>query len=263
MSQGIPPGYVLPTPQRAKLVGTLNIVFASLVLVYIVFQIAMLFFAPAIVQMSGDMVKQAQVKADQQRKDQLEELRQQAAAAKTAEEKSQIEVRLHALEKSPQVTMPDMSKVTDMMKAPAFQAYVWSDLISGLVLNVAMLISGIGLLRLKEWGRMMALWIFGLKIVRLCALTLLTIIIIIPITSRMASEMMAGMAQSGAGAPPTAMFGDLARLQAALGSVQAVLGAAFGSIWPIVGIVLLTRRGTRAACQAAVAKPVLTDQGLS
>ncbi len=148
MSQGIPPGYVLPTPQRAKLVGTLNIVFAALLLVYILFQIAMIFASPVLMQMSGDVLKQAQAKADEQRKAELEALKQEAAQAKTAEEKAQIELRRSTLEKTPQVTMPDMSKVTDMMKAPAYQAYVWTDMVSGLVLNVAMLISGIGLLGL-------------------------------------------------------------------------------------------------------------------
>jgi len=159
--------------------------------------------------------------------------------------------------------MPDMSKVTDMMKAPGYQAYIWTDMISGLVLNLAMLISGISLLGLKEAGRRMALWTFGLKIVRLCTMALLMIIIIIPITSRMSSEMMTEMTKGGAGMPPTAVFGDMGKLQAALGSVQAVLGAVFGSIWPIIGIVLLTRPGTRAACQATVAKTPLPDQGLS
>jgi len=263
MSQGIPPGYVLPTPQRAKLVGTLNIVFASLLLVYILFQIAMLFFTPAIMQMTGGIIKQAQAKAEEQRKAELDALKQEAAQAKTAEEKTQIEQRRSTLEKTPQVTMPDIKVVTDMMKAPGYQAYIWSDMISGLVLNVAMLISGIGLLQLKEPGRKLALWTFGLKIVRLCVLALLMIIIVIPITSRVTSEMLAGMAKSGAGAPPTAVFGDMAKFQAAIGSVQAVLGAAFGSIWPIIGMVLLTRRGTRAACQASLAKPPLVDQGLS
>src|SRR5271166_1282338 len=180
MSQGIPPGYVLPTPQRAKLVGTLNIVFASLLLVYILFQIAILFFTPAIMQMLGDVIKQAQAKTEQARKDNLEKLKQLAALAKTAEEKAEIEQQRSALEKTPPVTMPDMSKVTDMMKTPAYQAYIWSDMISGLLLNVAMLISGIGLLQLKESGRRMALWTFGLKIFRLCALALLMIIIVIP-----------------------------------------------------------------------------------
>src|SRR3954471_23343363 len=94
MSQGTPSGYVLPTPQRAKLVGTLNIVFASMLLLYILSQIAMTFFTPALLEMSGDMMKQAQSKVDQQRKDQQAELRKEAAEAKTAEEKKEVEQRL-------------------------------------------------------------------------------------------------------------------------------------------------------------------------
>jgi Sec-independent protein translocase protein TatA len=91
-------------------------------LVCIVFQIAMLLFTPMLMQMLGDAVKQIQAKADQQRKDQLEALKQEAAQAKTAEEKSQIEQRQGALKVTPQVAMPDMSKMADMMKTPAFQA---------------------------------------------------------------------------------------------------------------------------------------------
>src|SRR5271166_2922099 len=116
MSQGIPPGYVLPTPQRAKLVGTLNIVFASLLLIYILFQIAMIFATPAIMQMSGDVLKQTQAKTEQARKENIEKLKQLADQAKTAEEKAQLEQQRSALERTPQVTMPDMNKVTDMMK---------------------------------------------------------------------------------------------------------------------------------------------------
>jgi hypothetical protein len=265
MSQGIPPGYVLPTPQRAKLVGTLNIVLASLLLLYILFQISMLLLMPMIMRMSGDMVKQAQEKVEQKRKDQLAELKKRAAEAKTDEEKAQIEQHLTALERSPSVSMPNMNVVTDMMKAPAYQAYVWTDMISGLALNVAMFISGIGLLQLRERSRRLALWTFALKILRLCILAGLMIIYIIPMTSRMTSEIMSGMPQGGAGGLPAPMMGDMAKFQAAIGTVQAVLGAVFGSIWPIIGMVLLTRRGTRAAClaRASLTKPRIPDQGVS
>jgi hypothetical protein len=263
MSQGLPSGYVLPTPQRAKLVGTLNIVFASMLLLYILFQIAMLFFTPALIEMSGGMVKQAQAKIDQQRKDQQAELKKEAAEAKTAEEKKVVEERLSTLEKTPQVTMPDMSKVTDMMKNPVIRANQWLDFGSGLALNVAMLVSGIGLVQLKEWGRKLGLWTFGLKIVRLGVLATIMIIFILPITAKMSSEMMAGMMQSGAGGPQAAMMGNMAKLQAAFGTAQAVLGFVFGSIWPVIGIVLLSRPGTRVACQASKPKPRFSDEGLS
>src|SRR5690349_6320948 len=107
MSQGIPTGYVLPTPQRAKLVGTLNVVFASLLLLYILFQISMLLLMPTIMRMSGDMVKQAQAKVEQRRKDQMAELNKQAAEAKTDEEKAQIKQQMTALEQSPSAPMPN------------------------------------------------------------------------------------------------------------------------------------------------------------
>jgi hypothetical protein len=267
MSQGIPAGYVLPTPQRAKLVGTLNIVFASLLLVYILFKIAFNLLTPMLMQMSGGMIKQVQTKVDQQRQDQVAELKKEAAEAKTAEEKTQAEERLRTLENSPKVTMPDMNKITNLLGTPAYQAYTWTDMISGLALNLVMLISGIGLLQLKEWGRKMALSTFGLKIIRLFALALMAIIIIIPITYKVSSDMLAGMTQGGAGGPPAAMMGDVAKFQAAFGSIQVVLGAVFGSVWPIIGMVLLTRSGTRAACRASVAKPtpkpLAPDEGLS
>jgi hypothetical protein len=265
MSQSLPSGYVLPTPQRAKLVGTLNIVFASMLLLYILFQIAMLFATPMIMEMSMGVVKQAQTKVDQQRKDELAELKKEATEAKTDEEKKQAEERLSTLEKTPQVKMPDMSKVTDMMKNPVIRANQWCDFISGLVLNVAMLVSGIGLLQLREGGRRLALWTFGLKIVRLGVLASVMITLILPITAKVSSDMMAGMVKSGAGGPQAAMMGNMAKFQAAFGTAQAVLGVVFGSIWPVIGLILLSRPGTRVACQISELKPKqrFSGEGLS
>ena len=128
-------------------------------------------------------------------------------------------------------------------------------MISGLVLNVAMLVSGIGLFQLKESGRRLALWTFGLKIVRLAVLATIMIVVIIPITAKMSSEMMAGIVQNGAGGPPAVMMTNMAKFQAAFGTAQAVLGVVFGSIWPVIGIVLLSRPGTRVACQTSKPKP--------
>ncbi len=159
--------------------------------------------------------------------------------------------------------MPDMSKVTDMMKNPVIRANQWLDFVSGLALNVVMLVSGIGLVQLKEWSRKLALWTFGLKIVRLGVLATITIIFIIPITAKMSSDLMAGMVQSGAGGPQAAMMGNMAKLQAAFGTASAVLGFIFCSIWPVIGIVLLSRPGTRAACGASKPKTRFSDESLS
>ena len=72
--------------------------------------------------MSGDMIKQAQAKADQQRKDQLAELKKAGRTSQNGRgEKGDRAAAEYAGENAP-VTMPDMSKVTDMMKNPAIRA---------------------------------------------------------------------------------------------------------------------------------------------
>src|SRR5262245_10880256 len=260
MSQGVPSGYVLPTPQRAKLVGVLNIVFASLLLIYIGIQAAMLILTPTIMRISGDMMKDSQLKLEQKREADLAALKKEAAEAKTDEEKAQLAGQIKALENEPKVTMPDMNKMWDAMRAPGYQVYVWSDLASGFLLNLAMLISGIGLLRLKERSRKLAIGIFGLKIARLCILAIVLVLVILPITSKMSADMMSEMTKSGA---PIPTMGEMSKIQAAVGTIQAALGVVFGSFWPILGLVLLTRPGTRAACLALTAKPSSFDQGLS
>jgi hypothetical protein len=156
-----------------------------------------------------------------------------------------------------------MSKVTDMMNNPVIKANQWADMLSGLALNIAMLASGIGLVQLKEWGRKLAIWTFSLKIVRLGILAVVMIVFIIPITSKTSSDMMAGMTKNGPGGPPAVVMNNMAKFQAALGTAQAVLGFVFGSIWPVIGLVLLSRPGTRAACQALPAKPRIPDEGLT
>jgi len=259
MSQGIPSGYVLPTPQRAKLVGTLNIVFAVLVMLYIASQLAMLILSPMIMEMSQNSIKGVQAKVEQQRGNRVADLKTELAKAETDEQKATLKQQLDALEKSPSPKMPDLKKFQDQMMTPGYKLWMVCDLLSGLALNVAMLVSGIGLFRLKEWGRKLANWTFGLKIVRLCILTAVAIVFIIPMTSKMSAEMMEGITQ---GKPMPFPMGDMAKFQAVIGMVTAVLGLVFGSVWPVVGLVLLTRPGTRAACRASSPKPAAFEPEL-
>lgn len=259
MSQGIPSGYVLPTPQRAKLVGTLNIVFALLVMMYILVMLVWLLMQSKITDWSQNMMREGQAKADQQRKDHIATLKKEVAEAKTAEEKTSLKQELDALEKSPAPKMPDLKKFQDQMMTPGYMIWMACDLLSGLALNVAMLVSGIGLLRLKEWGRKLGNWTFGLKIARLCILTAVAIVYVIPMTSKMSAEMVEGMTQGKAAPFP---MGDMAKFQAVVGMATAVIGLVFGSIWPVVGLVLLTRPGTRAACRTPSSKPVALEPEL-
>jgi hypothetical protein len=263
MSQGIPSGYVLPTPQRAKLVGTLNVIFASLLLIYFVAQLGLIFAGPILQKFGEDTLKQTRARVDQQRKDQMAALKKEAAEAKTAEEKAALVARIGALEKVPAMPLPDLQKMNEKMQTPGMRVLSWSLLLTGLALNLAMLFSGIGLLRLREKARRLAIGTFGLKIVRLCLESAITIVFVIPMMSEMMPDLMPGV-PPGAGSRTPFPFsgGDLARIQAVASTVMSVLIASFGSIWPVVGLVLLTRPGTRAACRASSSKPAAIESEL-
>lgn len=261
MSQGIPKGYVLPTPQRAKVVGTLNIIFAMLIMLYIGGMIVTMVLSPMIMEWSQKPLREAQAKLTKQRQDQVAELKQEIAEAKTDEEKSKVNQRLDALEKTPEPKMPDLKKIQEQMMTPGFKAWTAVDLLSGLALNIAMFVSGIGLMRLKEWGRKLGLWTFGLKVVRLGVLLLVTIFFILPMSTKMSAEVMEAAAQGKGGATPFPL-GDMAKFQAVIGMVTAVLSFLFASTWPIIATVLLTRPGTRAACLASAPKPAAIEPDL-
>ena len=98
------------------------------------------------------------------------------AAAKTKEETEKAKEETTAaveeretLENSPD---PDLSAVTDMMgwnimSDRRLAVYYFTEVVSGMVLNIIMIISGIGLLRLTEWGRRLAITTAWLKILPL------------------------------------------------------------------------------------------------
>ena len=98
------------------------------------------------------------------------------AAAKTKEETEKAKEETTAVveerqtfENSPD---PDLSAVTDMMgwnimSDRRLAVYYFTEVVSGMILNIVMIISGIGLLSLADWGRRLAITTAWLKILRL------------------------------------------------------------------------------------------------
>ena len=87
MSNALPPGYAVPNTSLPKTTGTLNIIFASLTLLFVALQIGMTLLAPMLVDLAQDTVQKAQAGAEASRKRQLDALKADEAAAKTEEEK--------------------------------------------------------------------------------------------------------------------------------------------------------------------------------
>ena len=67
--------------------------------------------------------------------------------------------------------------------------YSFSEMISGMILNVVMAISGVGLLGLAEWGRRLAVTVSWLKILRWVAMIVVTMVLILPITVQKVQKM--------------------------------------------------------------------------
>jgi hypothetical protein len=149
---------------------------------------------------------------------------------------------------------------------PWLGRYLWADAVSGPVLDVAMLVAGVGLIRLKGWGRHMAIGVAALKIVRLLVLTGLLVFVVVPrmtdvlgqfARTDFGSTFFAGQmelqnaqrAAVGAGPGPTLTSADLVQVFRAIGHVSALMMLALGVIYPVVTLVVLARPGARLACQ--------------
>ena len=251
-------GYVLPKPGIPKTLGILNVIFGVLLILVGFCTIGGLVAAPALLQFAEKTAKEVQAKVEVQRKAEEKAIEDREAAAKTDEEKKAIEKELADLKASPPASNPvDVSAATDILKDPTIMAYTYAGLVTGLILHILLLISGIGLIRLTSWGRSMALWWGGLMIVQVALLMVANLAVVLPIT-RLANEkqiekLEADAKAQGAG-PAQASALQLAK---AMGSMQAVLAVGqslSGMIYPVILLILLNTAGARAACQ--VAKPV-------
>ena len=260
MSNALPPGYAVPNTSLPKTTGTLNIIFACLTLLFVVLQIGMTLAAPMLMEFAQSSVREAQAKAEASRKQQIAALKKDEAEAKTEEEKKQIRGQIEAIEARPQPDGPDLKAIMGQMDSPVIRAYTWTDMLTALILNVLMLASGIGLLRLKERARRLAIWVAGLKLARLAALLLIQFVFILPVTTKMQREM---MTQMGPGGAPNAQAMEMgAKVGAAASVAMTVIISVLAMIWPIIMIVLLTRPGSRAACLAASKPPPVEAEGL-
>ena len=262
MSNPLPPGYAVPNTSLPKTTGTLNIIFASLVLLFVVAQIGMTLLVPMLMDFAQSSIREVQAKTEAARKQQLDALKAEEEAAGTEEDKARIRGEIKAIEARPQPAGPDMKALMGQMDSPVLRAYTWTDIGTSLILNVLMLASGIGLLRLKERARRLAIWVGGLKIARLVALMLIQLVFILPLTTKMQKEMIVSM---GAGGAPNAQAAQAAqttaKMAAAAGVAMNLIITVLAMIWPVVMIVLLTRPGSRAACLAASTHPSVKAEG--
>jgi len=233
-----------------KTIGTLNIIFgAGLLLLGLCCGLqlfAQMTLAPMFTAQSQQQMQAALIAERQQ---QVQRLRDQEKAAKSDEEKAELQTQIKNLEAMPPPKMPDFTKVygTD---DPRVVGYWITDFVSGMILNLLLLISGIGLLTVKEWGRKLGVWVAGLKIVRLLALYGFAIIVIVPLTTERIIQMMKEMQENFPPGPQKAApsLEEMATVMGTMMTVSFVATIVLGAIYPVVALIVLTRPSVKAAC---------------
>jgi hypothetical protein len=257
--------WVVPNPRVPRTFGILNIVFGGLLLLYAAYVIVMTVVGPRFQDAMLTQMRQQQATKKAERDAKIADLKTKEEAAKTEEEKKSLAEERDALEKSVE---PDVSAImTDAMglaRDKRMLAISYTSEITGAILNVLMVISGVALLRLSDWGRRLALGVAWLKILRWVVLTVVTLVVIVPITSEMTQKMFQEIEKQtkAKGAGQTAFpLTSLSQVTAVATAVSSVMSALFASIYPVLSLWFLTRPATRAACLTR-AKPSGAPPGL-
>jgi hypothetical protein len=261
--------WVVPNPQICRSFGLMNIIFGALLLLFGATTAVVWAVAPTFQKkmMASFEEQQAQRKAEREAK--LAEFKKNEEAAKTQEEKDAIKDQREALEKQFEPDLAAMNEFTtyNMFSDLRLAVYYIAELSAAIILNILMIISGAGLLAMADWARRLAVGVSWLKIVRWIVMTVVTLVLVLPITMDLTQKALARMdqqikAQSG-GRPLPVPLSALGPVQAIAGAAVTVFSAVVSSIYPALAIWFLTRPAARAAClRESVAKEAARDPGV-
>lgn len=228
-----------------KTLGILNLVFG------VIFMLAGAGTAVQYVMMPmlGDVMEaQQQQIADgieSQQDSALKKLLEDQTAAASEDKKAAIQTQIDQIKNRPRITPPNMA---GMMGMTDRRVMVWGVIngLSGAFLNLLMIISGVGLLLLKGWGRSLAIWVAGLKIIRLIGSTSYYCFVCVPVIAQTMINTMQQMTAQAGPAPQQAPA-EMGAWFVGIYCATAVGFAIAASIYPIICLVLLTRSRVKAA----------------
>jgi hypothetical protein len=245
-------GKVLPKPGIPKTLGILNVIFGVLLVLLGICGLGSLLAAPALFDVMEKTVKEQQSKVEEKGKADIKAIDDRLAEAKTDEEKKAIEAeRSAAVAAQPKTVQVDLSAATDVFKDKTIMGVNYAGAITGLILHVVLLISGIGLIRLTPWGRSLGLAWAVLQILQVVLLLGATLVYVLPAnkvnTDKQIAKLEAQVKAGGAG-PAEANALQMTKTMASMAAPLAVGQSLSGLIYPIILLILLSTKGARAAC---------------
>lgn len=266
MSGASPAGIIAPNFRTPRLLGIFSVVFASGLLIVGFCLGGYLAVLPMFGKLMDVAQNQINAQAEASRKAELDALTQAEKDADTAEKKFDIAVRRKELERRPKSPMSGMMEVNRVtMGDPVVIGYSWVDVLSGLVVNVMLLASGIGLLSWRPWARTLGVWTASLKILRLVLLYGFFIIAVVPPFAqrlgKAASELLAANPlMTGVKALPFATAGFYTRMYTVMYSGVGLGMMVIGSVFPALVLWFLTRPAVKSACSGRLKTPLEPNQ---
>lgn len=246
--------WVVPNPQIPRSFGLMNIIFGSLLLLTALGHGFWYLYTPTFTRQMQERVKQVEDKAKSERDEKIADLKKQEAAAKTKEEKETLKDERVELEKNIGVNVMPLSEFTGMnvMADKRIAAYYAVEVSAAVVLNVLMIVSGAGLLGLREWARRMAIIVAQLKILRWLAMTVLMMVLVLPVSMEFSQKAMAAVEAQikaqGAGAAMPVPMSEFIRLGMIVSAVWQVFCAIVACVYPALLWWYVSRPPARAAC---------------
>jgi hypothetical protein len=169
----------LARPRTAipKTIGILNIIFGFLLLLCVVCSSMNLIMQQAMAPVMAGMQQDIQRQLDGQRQLQLQNLQDLEKLALDEGEKAALRAKRQALQAQPAPKAPNFG---NLAPNAVVQGYMIAEAVSGFLLNILMIVAGIGLLIYKQWARVLAIWVALLKIIRLIVLYSIYIAVVVP-----------------------------------------------------------------------------------
>lgn len=254
------PRGALPNFRTPRLLGIVNLLFASQILVCGLFMAAYVISLPLWAGAMKNLTEQVKQQAESKKQAEIAAIDASIAAATTDEEKATLADRRKAVDERPAAGIPGMVDFNKMgFDDPTVIGWTWAEVVSGLILNVMMMVSGVGLMNWKRWGWSLGVWTAWLKILRLIVVYALFIVLVVPPMSKalgdMVGEMMAqqqvGVGKAG-GAPSADMFTKIYSVSYSAMGVGMILG---GVIYPTILLWLLSKPGVKMACSPTYLPP--------
>lgn len=225
------PGGEKPLPTLLTTVAVINILAGVVCCPLNGFSVA----SPMIFGVVQEMLEGVEDQQLQARQGQLDTLEEDIAAAETEDERLQLEkARQLALSQPPVLRV---SKMYSMYTEPRTAAWFIADGVTGLLGNILLLISGIGLLKRRPWGRKLGLGVAAYKLLMGVGSSLWYGFVVMPSMF----ENMGSFAGGAPGIPPP----NLGWSVYLIGAITSLLMFLYCAIYPVAVLVILNLESIR------------------